>query len=84
MAKKQREEKEYTVTIKRVEYYSYSVIVKAKTKKEALEKLDKKWQEDDYLYEKLTDCMDDARTRFICNSPATEQDKTYFPDLSDL
>lgn len=64
----------YKFIIKRIEYYSQAVVVDAENEEGAREKLEGAWLEDDLLYEKTTDCLDDADTGFISEGPATEED----------
>lgn len=71
----------YKVTIRRMEKYSCSVIVDAENPQQAKEAVEKKWDEDDRLYECVTDYVDDARTTISEGKKANEQDINRFPEL---
>lgn len=62
----------FIVTISRVEKYSSRVLVDAETAAQAKAKVEKEWQESDYLWEKTTDQLDDATTRFTCRGRVPE------------
>jgi uncharacterized protein YgiB involved in biofilm formation len=70
----------YKVTIKRVEYYSLGVIVEAASHEAAIEKVEKEYDKDDYLYEKLTDCPDDTDGDYNCEA-AKESDIDNFINI---
>ena len=69
-----KEKKFYTVEITHVEYYSSRVLVAAESKEQARKQVEKEWQEDDYLYEKTTDSLDDATTSFKNITPVKDED----------
>ena len=71
----------WKVSIKRVEYYSTSVVVEAKDHKEAVEKVQKKWDEDLELYDEVTDTFDDASTDFYICGLASENE---IKDLTNI
>lgn len=71
----------YKVTIRRVEKYSYSVIVDAENPQQAKETVEKKWDKDDRLYERVTEYADDTRTTISEGKKANEQDINRFPEL---
>lgn len=71
----------YKVTIRRVEKYSYSVIVDAENPQQAKEAVEKKWDKDDRLYERVTEYADDTRTTISEGKKANEQDINRFPEL---
>lgn len=65
----------YTVDIFRVEYYKGSVVVEAESEEQAKRKAHHEWVENDYLYEKITDCPFDVDMQFDVVGPSTEQDE---------
>lgn len=71
----------YKFIIKRVEYYREEVVVEADNQNEAEERLMREWEEDDYLYEKTTECMVDSETNFEFEGPATEVDVKYLINI---
>ena len=71
----------YKVVIKRVEYYSLGVVVEAGSEKEAEEKVNAAWEEDNYLYEKCTDTFDDVQMDITCSGIATETDINAFKQI---
>ena len=71
----------YKVRIERVEYYSVTVLVDAKDENEAMDKVEEKWRADDYLYEKMTDFIDDSKTDFIPCGKATRDDLRNFTHI---
>lgn len=67
----------FRIEIFRVEYYKCGVIVEAENEDEAQKKVQEKWAEDDYLYEKTIDNIFDSETQFNkCGTP-TEVDLKY-------
>lgn len=66
-----KQKKFYTVCIKRTEIYSGRVLVEATSAAEAKRKVEEDWDKDDYLYSKITDIADDARTTFCVAKPIT-------------
>ena len=70
--------KKYKVKITRVEYYSMTVVVEAENLDEAIEKTEKKWEHDEYLYERLQDFQDDTETKFHKCGLASESDINKF------
>lgn len=71
----------YVVKIKRVEIFQNAVVVEAEDSDAALKKVEEKWQEDDYLYEKTTDDFSDCSTDFYGCRPATEQDIKWYINI---
>ena len=71
----------YKVTIKRVEYYSMTIVVDAKDIDEAKAKTQDEWDNSDYLYDRLQDCVDDSSTEFIAAGVAQESDINNFPNI---
>lgn len=71
----------FKIGIKRVEIYENVVIVDADNLDEAVDKVDKAWQEDDYLYEKTTDLIADSVTEFYKNGLASEDDIKCFINI---
>ena len=70
----------YKVTIKRVEYYSLGVIVEADSIEAATEKVQKEYDKDDYLYDKLVACPDDVMADYDCEV-AKESDINGFINI---
>ena len=63
----------FRIEIFRVEYYKCGVIVEAENEDEAQKKVQEKWAEDDYLYEKLIDNIFDSETQFNkCGIPTAD------------
>ena len=52
----------YTIPVKIVETYTATIVVKATSSKQAKAIAEKEYQDNDYLYEKITDNRDDIRT----------------------
>ena len=73
--------KNWVVKISRVETYSMCVVVEAENLDEAIKKVEKKWDDDDYLYEKLQDCQDDTDTKFRKLGEASENDLNSLPNI---
>ncbi|MBR1434007.1 MAG: hypothetical protein IJ584_02720 [Bacteroidales bacterium] len=72
----------HKLTIRRVEYYSMSVIVEADSKAEAIAILQKKWEKDDSLLYEMTEQADDTSTRFQYGGKASENDINKFPQIT--
>lgn len=64
----------YIVIIRRVEYYEDAVVVDAKSEVEAVERVEREWEESDYLYEQVTDMQYDSDTQFHCEGKASKED----------
>lgn len=71
----------YKVTIRREEKYSYRVIVDAENPQQAKEAVEKKWDRDDKLYERVTEYADDTITTISEGEEAKEEDINIFPEL---
>ena len=71
----------YKVTIRREEKYSYRVIVDAENPQHAKEAVEKKWDKDDKLYERVTEYADDTITTTSEGEEAKEEDINIFPEL---
>jgi len=71
----------FKVFIRRVEYYSMSVVVDAENIEEATAKTQKEYLEEDYLFESITDFLDDASTEFVGCGLASEQDINQFINI---
>lgn len=71
----------FKVEIKRVETYSYRVIVEAENATKAKKAVEAEWNKDDYLYEKVLDSVDDTRTTISKGVKATDEDIQLFPRL---
>lgn len=71
----------YKVTIRREEKYSYRVIVNAENPQQAKEAVEKKWNRDDKLYERVTEYADDTITTISKGEEAKEEDINLFPEL---
>lgn len=69
---------QYKIEIRRVEYYSYAVVVEANNQNEAVKKVEKAWENDPSLYEKVTDNFDDTRTQFIRRGRIAEPESNYY------
>lgn len=72
----------FKVRITHVEYYDYDVVVEAGDQDGAIEKVEKEWQDDDYLYEKATDCATESKTDFWKLGLATDEDTKYLMNIN--
>lgn len=68
----------YKVKIRRVEYYSATLLVEADDPRAAEARVDDAWQDSDALWEKVTDNADDTKTEFTCEGEATQEDVNKF------
>lgn len=71
----------WKIRINRVEYYEMDVVVEAKNLDDAVAKVEKDWNEDDYLYSKTVDCMVDSDTTFWKLGLAKEEDEKYLINI---
>ena len=73
--------KKFKVQITRIEKFYNTVVVEAKSARDAKKKVMEQWEEDDYLYEKTTDCIDDSTTSFKTIGEADDNDKYKFIEI---
>ena len=71
----------FKVSIKRVEYYSGTVIVEAENAEQAKAKVEDAWQKDTALYEDVTDNIDDSVTDFTCQGEAVDKDERKYDHI---
>lgn len=64
----------FKIEIRLVEYYSNAIVVEAENLDEAVRKVEEAWNDDDYLYEKTADCLDDQSVQFSKAGLAKEED----------
>ena len=73
--------KKFKVQITRIEKFYNTVVVEAKSARDAKKKVMEQWEEDDYLYEKTTDNINDSRTSFKAVGEANDIDENKFMKL---
>ena len=71
----------FKIDIFRTEYFRNSVVVEAADLDEAVKKVERAWEEDDYLYEKTTDMLEDADTKFYKAGLAKDIDIKYLINI---
>ena len=71
----------YKVEIRRVERYSTSVVVEAGSPDAACAMVERKWNEDDELYELVTDVFDESSTDITTIGLATEDDVNNYTNI---
>ena len=72
----------FKIGIQLVEVYNKHVIVEAKDAKEAIEKVEKVWNQDDNsLYDATSELLDDQQVRYFDHGEASENDVKLFENL---
>lgn len=64
----------WEIKIKRTEYYELNVVVEAENLDEAVRKTEDAYNNEDYLFEKLAQNMEDAETQFYKMGAAEDGD----------
>jgi len=73
----------FKIGIQLVETYNKHVIVEAKDAKEAIEKVDKVWHQDDgSLYDATSELLDNQEVRYFDYGKASKQDVKVFENLN--
>ncbi len=69
----------YEFRLSFVQKFSGRVLVEAESAAKARELLEKKWNDSDYLYEKITDCPDDQSLTISRARPVNDEQARQFP-----